>query len=73
MPVAFFAGNIRAVEEKADLRAAFACLQAQRVVLIVLAELLGAQAAFADDVRRATEPRRLYPGLQRDRFIQAEA
>jgi hypothetical protein len=74
MPVALLAaGNTGAGEEESDLRAFFARLQAQRVVLIVHAELLGAEAALADDVGRAGEVRRFDPGFEGDRVVQAKA
>ena len=73
MPVAFFAGNIGAVEEEADLSSALRRLEAKRVVLILRAELLRAQAAFADDVRRAAEAWSLHPRFESDGFIQSEA
>lgn len=60
------------MEEKADLRACFAMLKAERVVLILRAELLGAEAALADDVRCARGIGDLHPCLQGDCFIQAE-
>ncbi len=61
------------MEEEADLCAAFCCLNAQRIVLIFRTELLGAEAAFAKDVRGAAHIRRLHPGFERDGFIEAEA
>jgi hypothetical protein len=48
-------------------------LQAQRVVLIVHAELLGAESALADDVGRTSQARRFDPGFEGDRVVQAKA